>query len=77
LYGHKTHPALRDVKNSSIGIQMNYQLGQWEQEPPINLHTHPVISSYENQVLTVRGEAQDIAAKKLCMVLALAVLNFN
>ncbi len=56
---------------------MNYQLGQWEQEPPINLHTHPVTSSYENQVLTVRGEAQDIAAKKLCMVLALAVLNFN
>lgn len=56
---------------------MNYQLGQWEQEPQINLHTHPVTSSYENQVLTIRGEAQDIAAKKLCMVLALAVLNFN
>jgi hypothetical protein len=45
-------------------MQMNYHLGQWEQEPQINLHTHPVTISFENKVLTVQGEAQDIAAKK-------------
>ena len=58
-------------------MERNYQLGQWEQEPQINLHTHPVTISYENEVLTVQGEAQDIAPKKICMVLAIAVLNFN
>ena len=45
----------------------------WEHEPRINLHTHPVTISYDNGVLTLEGEVQDIAAKKLCMELAIAV----
>ncbi len=45
----------------------------WEHEPRINLHTHPLTISYQNQVLTVEGEVQDIAAKKLCMELGIAV----
>lgn len=45
----------------------------WEHEPRINLHTRPLTISYQNQVLTVEGEVQDIAAKKLCMELAIAV----
>jgi osmotically-inducible protein OsmY len=45
----------------------------WEHEPRINLHTHPVTITYENEVLTIEGEVQDIAAKKLCMELAVAV----
>ena len=44
-----------------------------EHEPRINLHTHPVTISYENEVLTLEGEVQDIAAKKLCMELAIVV----
>jgi len=45
----------------------------WEHESRINLHTHPVTITYENEVLTIEGEVQDIAAKKLCMELAVAV----
>ena len=45
----------------------------WEHEPRINLHTHPVTISYDNGVLTLEGEVQDIAAKKLCMELAIVV----
>ena len=45
----------------------------WEHEAQINLHTHPVSMSYENEVLTLEGEVQDVAAKKLCMELAIAV----
>lgn len=45
----------------------------WEHEPRINLHTHPVTISYDNGVLTLEGEVQDVAAKKLCMELAIAV----
>ena len=45
----------------------------WEHEAQINLHTHPVTISYENEVLTLEGEVQDVAAKKLCMELAIAV----
>ena len=45
----------------------------WEHEPRINLHTHPVTIVYDNGVLTLEGEVQDIAAKKLCMELAIAV----
>jgi osmotically-inducible protein OsmY len=44
-----------------------------EHEPRINLHTHPVTIRYEDNVLTLEGEVQDIAAKKLCMELAIAV----
>jgi len=45
----------------------------WEHEPRINLHTHPVTISYDNGVLTLEGEVRDVAAKKLCMELAIAV----
>ena len=45
----------------------------WEHEPRINLHAHPVTIRYENDVLTLEGEVQDIAAKKLSMELAIAV----
>lgn len=45
----------------------------WEHEPRINLHTHPVTISYDDGVLTLEGEVQDIAAKKLCMELAIVV----
>jgi len=45
----------------------------WEHEAQINLHTHPVTISYENEILTLEGEVQDVAAKKLCMELAIAV----
>lgn len=45
----------------------------WEHELRINLHTHPVIISDDNGVLTLEGEVQDIAAKKLSMELAIAV----
>jgi osmotically-inducible protein OsmY len=45
----------------------------WEHESQINLHTQPVDISYENEVLTLEGEVQDVAAKKLCMELAIAV----
>jgi osmotically-inducible protein OsmY len=44
-----------------------------EHEPRINLHTYPVTIRYENNVLTLEGEVQDIAAKKLSMELAIAV----
>jgi osmotically-inducible protein OsmY len=45
----------------------------WEHERRINLHTHPVTIKYENGVLTLEGEVQDIAAKKLSMELAIVV----
>ena len=45
----------------------------WEHEAQINLHTHPVSMSYKNEVLTLEGEVQDVAAKKLFMELAMAV----
>jgi len=44
-----------------------------EHEPRINLHAHPVTISYDNGVLTLEGEVQDVAAKKLTMELAVAV----
>jgi osmotically-inducible protein OsmY len=44
-----------------------------EHEPRINLHAHPVTISYDNEVLTLEGEVQDIAAKKLTMELAVVV----
>jgi len=44
-----------------------------EHEPRINLHAYPVTISYDNGVLTLEGEVQDVAAKKLTMELAVAV----
>ena len=44
-----------------------------EHEPRINLHAHPVSISYDSGALTLEGEVQDIAAKKLTMELAIAV----
>ena len=44
-----------------------------ENEQRINLHRHPLIIRYEDEVLTLEGEVQDIAAKKLSMELAIAV----
>jgi osmotically-inducible protein OsmY len=57
----KNHPIIQAVQAA------------WEHEAQINLHTHPVTISYENEVLTLEGEVKDVAAKKLCMELAIAV----
>jgi len=61
-----------------VGMSNNHHVvkavhAAWEHEPRINLHTHPVTISYDNGVLTLEGEVQDIAAKKLCMELAIVV----
>jgi osmotically-inducible protein OsmY len=45
----------------------------WEHEPRINLHAYPVTVGYADGVLTIEGETQDIAAKKLSLELAIAV----
>lgn len=46
----------------------------FEREPRINLHRHPVkIDFGDDGVLTLEGEAENIAAKKLSMELAIAV----
>lgn len=42
----------------------------FEQEPRINLHSHPIHLSFDNGVLTLEGEVRDIAAKKLALELA-------
>ena len=44
-----------------------------EREPRINLHQYPVRTDYGDGVLTLEGEVEDIAAKKLAMELAIAV----
>ncbi len=44
-----------------------------EREPRINLHTHPIQMEYQEGVLTLEGEAENIAAKKLSMELAAAL----
>ncbi|HXF94398.1 MAG TPA: BON domain-containing protein [Nitrospiraceae bacterium] len=45
----------------------------FEREPRINLHKYPVKVEFADGVLTLEGEAEHIAAKKLCMELAAAV----
>lgn len=45
----------------------------FEREPRINLHTYPIAVEFADGVLTLEGEAEHIAAKKLCMELAAAV----
>ena len=44
-----------------------------EREPRINLHKYPVHMEFSDAVLTLEGEAEHIAAKKLSMELAIAV----
>lgn len=44
-----------------------------EREPRINLHKYPVMMEYAGGVLTLEGEVEHIAAKKLSMELAIAV----
>lgn len=44
-----------------------------EREPRINLHQYPVKMEFGDGVLTLEGEAEHIAAKKLAMELAIAV----
>ncbi|MBI4400257.1 MAG: BON domain-containing protein [Nitrospirae bacterium] len=45
----------------------------FEREPRINLHRYPVHIDFSDGVLTLEGEVEDIAAKKLGMELAIAV----
>lgn len=45
----------------------------FEREPRINLHKYPVRMDFSDGVLTLEGEAEHVAAKKLCMELAVAV----
>jgi osmotically-inducible protein OsmY len=44
-----------------------------EHEPRINLHRYPIHLRYEDGILTVDGEVEHIAAKKLALELAAAV----
>ncbi len=45
----------------------------FEREPRINLHKNPVQMEFRDAVLTLEGEVETIAAKKLCMELAVGV----
>ncbi|MEW6246339.1 MAG: BON domain-containing protein [Nitrospirota bacterium] len=45
----------------------------FEREPRINLHKYPIEVEFAGGVLTLEGEAEHIAAKKLCMELAAAM----
>lgn len=44
-----------------------------EREPRVNLHTCPVTMEFADGVLTLEGEMEHVAAKKLAMELAIAV----
>ena len=45
----------------------------FEREPRINLHKYPVCMDFRDGVLTLEGEAEHVAAKKLSLELAIAV----
>ncbi len=45
----------------------------FEHEPRINLHRHPIQMDFEDGVLTLEGEVENIAAKKLGMELAIVI----
>jgi osmotically-inducible protein OsmY len=45
----------------------------FEREPRINLHKYPVRMDFSEGVLTLEGEAEHVAAKKLSLELAIAV----
>lgn len=44
-----------------------------EREPRINLHKHPVRMDFSDGVLTLEGEVEHVAAKRLSLELAMAV----
>jgi osmotically-inducible protein OsmY len=48
-----------------------------EREPRINLHKYPIQMEYQDGVLTLEGETEHIAAKKLSMELAAAVYGVS
>ena len=48
-------------------------LAALEQEPRIGLHRHPIDALYSEGVLTLAGEVDDVAAKKLALEVAGAV----
>jgi osmotically-inducible protein OsmY len=45
----------------------------FEHEPRINLHSHPLHIDFEDGVLTLEGDVENIAAKKLGLELAIVV----
>ena len=45
----------------------------FEREPRINLHKYPVRMDFSDGVLTLEGEAEHVAAKKLSLELAIAI----
>jgi len=45
----------------------------FERKPRINLHKYPVRMDFSEGVLTLEGEVEDVAAKKLSLELAIAV----
>ncbi|MBI5776901.1 MAG: BON domain-containing protein [Nitrospirae bacterium] len=45
----------------------------FERAPRINLHKYPVHMDFQDGALTLEGEVEHIAAKKLCLELAIAV----
>jgi len=45
----------------------------FEREPRINLHKYPIRMDFSDGVLTLEGEAEHVAAKKLSLELAIAV----
>ena len=45
----------------------------FEHEPRINLHRYPIQVDFEDDVLTLEGEVENVAAKKLSMGLAIIV----
>jgi osmotically-inducible protein OsmY len=45
----------------------------FEHEPRINLHSHPIQMDFEDGVLTLEGEVENVAAKKLGLELAIAI----
>lgn len=47
--------------------------GALEFEPRVNLHSHPIAIGFTDGVVTLEGEAADVAAKKLALELAAAV----
>ena len=45
----------------------------FEHDPRINLHAYPIEMAYQDEVLTLEGEVENVAAKKRAMSAAIAV----